>query len=658
MNLGVFQYILLNKVLDNIMDKSNPLYLHYKDYKFKYYKTELTTSKDIITNGEIYVSISYNNIQEYKEFRDKLDVKSKNNANRFRSAINKFDELVKESESLYENLRNELENIKKDLFNLVKEDKLEDLKRIIANNKNIPEENKRYILEYIEKIKNKLIITPNKLREGMLHGIYHINNETASNNALINFNFKVIELKKHFNKAKENKNHNILNNIINKLEQEDDEITIKDFLERCLAKDAIEILEKKYTFDYNERRRNVIYYGPPGTGKSTKIKNMEDEFSKIIRTTFHPEYSYYDFVGQYKPCTGYLRTNDIFLDNENKLYSITKDKGIRKESIRYRTHQRNDIDYKLMKKRYNTEMDLEQLDAIFKGDNTNNQTEKRISIYAKPLVYYDFIPGPFIRAVCNALRYEITQNNEVQKNTVLLVIEEINRGNTSAIFGDIFQLLDRKKGRSDYEITLPIEIKDFIKKELKWCEKDWNHYFEEGFYIPDNLYIYATMNTSVESIYPMDSAFKRRWQMEYIPIKYNDVEYNKMNLEEVYLEKPNDGIRWLDLIEIINDVIKEIKTEDKQIGQYFILPKSEKIDNKDIKYKLLEYLWFYVFKYGRSDIFNYKIKSFDKLIKVHDEGGLIKVFNEKLKNRLEERKNGESRFSNKISNESSEDNEK
>lgn len=322
--------------------------------------------------------------------------------------------------------------------------------------------------------------------------------------------------------------------------------------------------------------RNKILFGPPGTGKSYNIKskmnliNIKDK--NIIRTTFHPEYSYYEFVGQYKPVVAY-------------------------EKI-------------VGEVRYHSSLD------------TSNE---------KAFVYYDFVPGPFIKAIVNSLKLRISSDNKVAENT-LLIVEEINRGNSSAIFGDVFQLLDRINdvnneyyGESEYSIDVSVEIKEYIKKELGWKEDDWNATFKRGFIIPSNLYIYATMNTSDQSLYPIDSAFKRRWDMEYMYINYREEK-----LEDLYLPEPYQEIKWLDFIKKINEKIVEYtEVDDKQLGQWFV---GNSLSESEFLGKVISYLWFDIFRYDPEMLFKDNIRTFDDIRTYYTKGIFRKEMAEGFKN--------------------------
>ena len=203
--------------------------------------------------------------------------------------------------------------------------------------------------------------------------------------------------------------------------------------------------------------------------------------------------------------------------------------------------------------------------------------EKRIA--------YNFIPQAFLNAYVRA--YQTDEN-------VYLVIEEINRGNCAQIFGDLFQLLDRgDDGRSDYSIKADTDIKTYLETALGGESEG----IKNGeLCLPSNLYILATMNTSDQSLFPIDSAFKRRWEWEYVPIR---------NEEKGWVIAA-DGKEW-DWWEFLNAVNEKIgsitDSEDKKLGYYFVKPADgHTITAKTFVGKVLFYLWNDVFKdYGFSD---------------------------------------------------------
>ncbi|MCE3297069.1 MAG: ATPase family protein [Crocinitomicaceae bacterium] len=221
-------------------------------------------------------------------------------------------------------------------------------------------------------------------------------------------------------------------------------------------------------------------------------------------------------------------------------------------------------------------------------------------------IRYDFIPQAFTKAYCNAWL-----NPE---QPYFLIIEEINRGNCAQIFGDLFQSLDRDEtGYSKYEVEVSTELSEHIKSVLLG-KVDIGFYNEKtksisekfnSIKLPKNLYIYATMNTSDQSLFPMDSAFKRRWDWKFVPIDYRDADLFKVLIgESIY--------SWRKFIENINPKIKELTgSEDKQLGNRFVNPKDGNITFDQFRSKVLFYLWSEVYKdeFGtQSSIFKYEIE--------------------------------------------------
>ncbi|WP_077405363.1 McrB family protein [Cellulophaga omnivescoria] len=210
----------------------------------------------------------------------------------------------------------------------------------------------------------------------------------------------------------------------------------------------------------------------------------------------------------------------------------------------------------------------------------------------KEEIKYKFVPQTFTNIYVDAW------NNK--DNEYYLVIEEINRGNCAEIFGDIFQLLDRN---SNYSITPSNELKQYLVKEL--TSVDGIKGIENGkMKLPSNLNILATMNTSDQSLFPMDSAFKRRWDWEYIPINYEKSEENPSSNYQVVVSD-SISFSWLEFIEKVNTIIKENPNlgMDKCIGNYFIKAKDNSITLEEFINKAIFYLWNDVFKDEDDHIF-------------------------------------------------------
>lgn len=197
-------------------------------------------------------------------------------------------------------------------------------------------------------------------------------------------------------------------------------------------------------------------------------------------------------------------------------------------------------------------------------------------------IRYTFVPQTFTNAYIEAYKDIDTP--------VYLIIEEINRGNCAQIFGDLFQLLDRRNdGYSEYPINADKDLRDYIRTELarhKGIDPDIeSEGIEDGkLRLPPNLHILATMNTSDQSLFPMDSAFKRRWDWEYVPIQYEGT-----TSDYITITLSGKRFRWIDFLKAVNDRIRRVtESEDKQLGNYFI--KSD-IDEKEFKSKVMFYLW-------------------------------------------------------------------
>ena len=329
---------------------------------------------------------------------------------------------------------------------------------------------------------------------------------------------------------------------------------LKTYMRFLYAKEIFQNEAKKIKAPSNLTLQQ-IYYGAPGTGKSKAIKDLtfgED----VIRTTFHPDSDYASFVGTYKPITEEVVLRDC---NGKKVIDDETKEVVKEERIAYK-----------------------------------------------------FIPQAFLEAYVEAWKKLGSGKKQY------LIIEEINRGNCAQIFGDLFQLLDRNEyGFSDYPIVADKDMQKYLEKEFEGWEitnKDKiNQLYGEAnmvglimkgerLVLPSNLYIWATMNTSDQSLFPIDSAFKRRWDWKYVPIREGrDKETNaKLNW---YINTGNKQYDWWSFISKVNKLIGSLtNSEDKKLGYFFCKAKDGEIDEDLFVSKVIFYLWNDVFKdYGFDD---------------------------------------------------------
>ena len=225
-------------------------------------------------------------------------------------------------------------------------------------------------------------------------------------------------------------------------------------------------------------------------------------------------------------------------------------------------------------------------------------------------ITYSFVPQAFLQA------YVAAWDNP--EENVYLVIEEINRGNCAQIFGDLFQLLDRDcEGFSEYPIMADNDLKKYLNGKDEsghdiLTNKDG---IKDGkLRLPQNLYIWATMNTSDQSLFPIDSAFKRRWDWVYVPIDTAK--------ETWYIKVGEDYYSWTQFLNKVNDKLLTDETaEDKHLGFYFCKAQNNVISQDTFVAKVLFYLWNDVFKvYGiPSDIGSSKDWPYHKFYQTNGE---------------------------------------
>lgn len=327
-----------------------------------------------------------------------------------------------------------------------------------------------------------------------------------------------------------------------------------------------------------------IYYGAPGTGKSKTIKDLTFGES-VIRTTFHPDSDYASFVGTYKPITEEVDLRDCYgkkvIDDDTK--EVVKEERIA---------------YKFIPQAF-----LEAYVKAWKklGSKKSGKSDKSYN-----RIHPALLDTPEI----------FTQNKASKKQ--FLIIEEINRGNCAQIFGDLFQLLDRNEyGFSDYPIVADKDMQKYLEKEFAGWEitnkDEINQLYGEAnmvnlimkgerLVLPSNLYIWATMNTSDQSLFPIDSAFKRRWDWKYVPIREGRDKETNAPLNW-YINTGDKQYNWWSFISQVNKLIGSLtNSEDKKLGYFFCKAKDGEIDADLFVSKVIFYLWNDVFKdYGFDD---------------------------------------------------------
>ena len=332
-----------------------------------------------------------------------------------------------------------------------------------------------------------------------------------------------------------------------------------------------------------------IFYGAPGTGKSHKVnKEIQNTANALVfRTTFHPDSDYSTFVGAYKPTmksADRLYSADELIDKLSEIKTLGHTYPCHKFAAKYWYSLKGlsaaDIKRIVVACDFPESMTVE----VGKGIAIGEEMAKHVQ---NDKIVYSFVPQAFLKAYVAAW-----QNPE---QPVFLVIEEINRGNCAQIFGDIFQLLDRKDGVSEYPIKADQDIRDYLAKEFAGYDLEANILSGEELVLPANLHIWATMNTSDQSLFPIDSAFKRRWDWKYMPI-HDAGENWTIALSDVEYD-------WWDFVEKINNVIGNMtSSEDKKLGYFFCNACNGKIDAEKFVNKVVFYLWNDVFKdYELSD---------------------------------------------------------
>ncbi len=378
-----------------------------------------------------------------------------------------------------------------------------------------------------------------------------------------------------------------------------------------------------------------IFYGAPGTGKSHTIK-IQTENEEVVRTTFHPDSDYSTFVGCYKPTME--KTNE-------EVYSLPelKDKlNIKRLSGEVYPCQKFAAQYWYSLSKLSLSeikeiiADCGFTESMCQEINKGCAVGKYFAESKKGNICYSFVAQAFLHAYVKAWKFYAEKGDNPPKKQ-FLIIEEINRGNCAQIFGDLFQLLDRNSsGFSEYSILADNDLRQYLLKEfdgLKIANSDEiNALYKEKdvvdkvlsgkiLLLPNNLYIWATMNTSDQSLFPIDSAFKRRWDWVYVPIAEGvDKKTNQTLSWKIVID--DKAYDWWEFLGKINEQIgATTNSEDKKLGFFFCQADSNgEIDAEKFVGKVLFYLWNDVFKdYGLDgDLFkdnDDKILTYDKFYK-------------------------------------------
>ena len=300
------------------------------------------------------------------------------------------------------------------------------------------------------------------------------------------------------------------------------------------------------------RPHNWILFGAPGTGKSYVIDQAAKQYPRC-RVTFHPDYTYAQFVGAYKPVP-------------------------------------------------------------------SQQTASGIT--------YGFVPGPFVNTLTESLENPNTPH--------ILIIEEINRADPAAVFGDVFQLLDRNdEGSSEYSVRTSQELKDYLQGklsanaqktlralivDLEQSEADAPDYDCSEIAIPNNMYIWASMNSADQGVFPMDTAFKRRWTFQYLPIDSDNGILQ--SADGAFLSEHWDEIRT-NINKLLKSQGRDIP-EDKLLGPYFLSARELHNDDEDAEQnaqnfvhvfasKVIMYLFEDAARYCRAQVFRIPDESQEQL---------------------------------------------
>lgn len=409
---------------------------------------------------------------------------------------------------------------------------------------------------------------------------------------------------------------------------------------------------------------NRIVFGAPGTGKSHRLDEDSKSFgSNMERVTFHPNYAYSQFVGTYKPVMEkiegkkeisyqyipgpfmrvFLKAQKSFLINseykdlenvnvyyepatsmehwnlfeeiqkEGDIESFKATKDMKKGDIALVYIGNNSFGYDngiyaIAKVISNPEVDESEEDGVLRVTLRFDKIS-----YDKPIISKEKLDEyntqyQSVHKIDNAK--ELIQDISFSVIDELLLIEEINRANVAAVFGDVFQLLDRKNGVSEYSITTSEDLRNYLDEELGMYDVD-----NTEIRIPSNMFIWATMNSADQGVFPMDTAFKRRWEFEYIGIDEEEDEVTEYVIP-IGIGENKKYVYWNELRKRINSILSQEENrinEDKLLGPFFIsksvlenaLINEEAEDNfvKSFESKVIMYLFEDVMKMRPEKIF-------------------------------------------------------
>ena len=380
-------------------------------------------------------------------------------------------------------------------------------------------------------------------------------------------------------------NYDILVNMLNNFSEvliQDNHLTLKETAPKERY-DTVEVLVEK-----NDRQAFFNHFMPCYTPSYIRLKKSSLPYQKIV----------YGAPGTGKSHGTEKIISGLYPNRENR------DKNV------FRTTFHPDSDYSTFVGCYKPTMEEHEVRVVPVVTNNGVSLEQNVGTYRENKIAYKFVPQVFTKAFVRAMQTD---------EKVFLVIEEINRGNCAQIFGDLFQLLDRDdEGRSSYAIHPDNDLEQYLTEQLG---DRYNP--DEGMRLPGNLHIWATMNTSDQSLFPIDSAFKRRWDWEYVKITNGRNENGELLGWEIDIPVKHNGEEaernplWWDFLKKINEVIADMTSSaDKQMGYFFCKATEGKISPGAFVNKVAFYLW--------NDVFKDFAMDGDALLQYKDEKGRVR----------------------------------